>query len=114
MTPTVAGMRIARSIKSVENDLDTLLASASSLIVELATARVATGIEAHTIQRPMARLTRLQRNLGDARSDLVGAHSDLSKLAETLDISVRCPDAAALDPQNGAGNGAAALEMSVA
>lgn len=97
MTPTVAGMRIARSITSVEDELDTLLASTSKLIVELASARVATGIDAHAIQRPMARLTRLQRTLGEARSDLVGAHSDLSRLAETLDISVRCPDAAALN-----------------
>jgi hypothetical protein len=103
-------MRIARSIKSVEDDLDTLLASASSLIAELASARVATGIDAHAIQRPMARLTRLQRTLGDARSDLVGAHSDLFRLAETLDISVRCPDVAVLESQQGAENGAAAIE----
>lgn len=97
MTPTVAGMRIARSIRSVENELDTLLASTSNLIVELASARVATGIDAHAVQRPLARLTRLQRTLGEARSDLVSAHGDLSKLAETLDISVRCPDTAELN-----------------
>jgi len=97
MTPAVAGMRVARRINSVENDLDTLVASASNLIVELANARLALKLEAHAIQRPMARLTRLQRTLSDARSDLVHAHSDLSKLAQTLDISVRCPDMALLD-----------------
>ncbi|MGE4404404.1 hypothetical protein [Pseudomonas sp.] len=104
MTPTVAGMRIARRITSVENELDTLLANASDLVLELARARIATGIEAHAIQRPMARLTRLQRTLGEARSDLVCAHSDLSKLAERMDIIVSCPDMAMLDDPHVAGD----------
>jgi len=111
MTPTIAGMRIARSITSIENELDNLIASASNLVVELAKARVATGINAHAIQRPMARLTRIQRTLGEVRSDLVSAHSDLSKLAETLDISVRCPNSAALEGQEHARDDAFATGM---
>jgi hypothetical protein len=42
----------------------------------------------------MARVAAMQRSLIEARSELVRAHSDLSKLAETMDIPVRCPDKA--------------------
>nr|WP_240511159.1 hypothetical protein [Novosphingobium panipatense] len=96
MTPDIVGMRITRSIQSVENDMDELLAKASELMAEIARGRLAIVDEAHSTQRPMARVAAMQRSLIEARSELVRAHSDLSKLAETMDIPVRCPDKAEL------------------
>lgn len=97
MTPQVAALRIGRSIISFETDIDQLLASASELLIELARARVGTGVEAHTMQRPMTRVVNLQRSLIEARSELVRAHSDLSNLAEKMDIGFQCPDTASLE-----------------
>ncbi|WP_103727312.1 hypothetical protein [Novosphingobium sp. HII-3] len=96
MTPQVAALRIGRSIQSVETDMDNLLASASTLLIEMVRARVATNVEAHTMQRPMARVANLQRSLIEARSELVRAHSDLSGLAVKMDIGFQCPVSASL------------------
>lgn len=97
MTPEIAGMRIARSIKSVENDMDELLAKAGELLAEVARARVSTLDAAVQGQRPLARFAAMQKSLVEARSELVRAHSDLSKLAESMDIAYQCPEKAALD-----------------
>jgi predicted MarR family transcription regulator len=96
MTPEIASLRIARSIKSVENDMDELLAKAGELLAEMARARVATANAAALGQRPMARVAAMQRSLIDARSEIVRAHSDLFRLAETMDIPVDCPEKAML------------------
>lgn len=92
MNPEIASMRIARSIRSVEDDMDELLAKAGELLAEMARARVATANAAVHGQRPMARIAAMQQNLIEARSEIVRAHNDLSKLAETMDIPVDCPD----------------------
>lgn len=92
MTPEIAGMRIARTIRSVENDMDELLAKSSELLAEIARARVATEEAARLGQQPMARVAKLQQSLMDARLELVRAHRDLSKIAETMDIPIRCPE----------------------
>ncbi|WP_245656459.1 hypothetical protein [Novosphingobium naphthalenivorans] len=97
MTPEIAGMRIARSIKSVENDMDELLAKASELFAEVARARVAALDAAVHGQRPLARFAAMQKSLVEARSELVRAHNDLSKLAESMDIAYQCPENAVLD-----------------
>ena len=103
MTPEIASMRIGRNIKSVEDDLDELLAKAGELLAELARARVATiGAAVHG-QRPMARVAAMQKSLIEARSEIVRAHNDLSKLAETMDIPTDCPDQAHLADDTGAG-----------
>ena len=94
MTPTVAGMRIARSVTELETELDVLLAKSGELLAQVARARVATGVEAHTMQQPMARVANVQRALVGARSELVRAHRDLSNLAEKMDLGVICPNAA--------------------
>ncbi|CDO38076.1 MULTISPECIES: hypothetical protein [Novosphingobium] len=92
MTPEIAGMRISRSIKSVETGMDELLAMAGELLAEIARGRIATTEDAYEGQRPMMRVANMQRNLMEARSELVRAHSDLSKLAERMDIPYECPD----------------------
>lgn len=96
MTPEIASLRIARTIRSVEDGMDELLARSSELLAELARARVGTTQAAHVGQRPMARIAAMQKSLVDARFDLVRAHSDLSKLAETMDIPIDCPNDASL------------------
>ncbi|KPH67375.1 MULTISPECIES: hypothetical protein [Novosphingobium] len=102
MTPEIASLRIARSIRSVEDDMDELLAKAGELLAEIARARVATDNVAHLGQRPMARVANMQRSLIEARSELVRAHGDLSKLAETMDIPIRCPEKNMVDTDESA------------
>jgi len=96
MTPTVAGMRIARSVTTLESELDNLLAKSGELLAEVARARVATDVEAHTMQQPLARVANVQRALVGARSELVRAHRDLSNLAQKMDLGVICPKSAEL------------------
>lgn len=60
-------------------------------------ARVATGVEALTIQQPLARVANVQRALVGARSELVRAHRDLSNLAQKMDLGVICPEAGELN-----------------
>ncbi|EJL20424.1 hypothetical protein [Novosphingobium sp. AP12] len=97
MTPTVAGMRIARSVTAFETELDNLLAKSGQLLAEVAHARAATGVEAHTMQQPLARVANVQRALVGARSELMRAHRDLSNLAQKMDLGVICPEAAKLN-----------------
>lgn len=96
MDPQIAGMRIARSIRSVEDGMDELLAKSAELLAELARSRVATENAAVDGQRPLARMAAVQKNLVEARSELVRAHNDLSKLAESMDIAYQCPKQAQL------------------
>ncbi|SFG14382.1 hypothetical protein SAMN05518801_10870 [Novosphingobium sp. CF614] len=97
MNSEIASMRIARSIKSVEDGMDELLAKSGELLTEMARARLATENAAVHGQRPLARVAAMQKSLVEARSELVRAHSDLSKLAETMDIAAECPETALLD-----------------
>lgn len=95
MTPEVASLRIGRSVKSLEDAMDELLARSGDLLAEMARARVATAQAAQTGQRPMMRVAAMQKNLIAARSELMRAHGDLSQLAETMGIPVAgCPEAA--------------------
>lgn len=92
MTPEIAGMRVSRSIKSVEDGMDELLAMAGELLAEIARARIATVNAAFEGQRPMMRVANMHKSLMEARSELVRAHSDLSKLAVRMDIPYECPN----------------------
>ena len=96
MNPEIASMRIARSIRSVEDGMDELLAKSADLLAELARARLATENSVFHGQRPLARMAAMQRSLVEARSELVHAHGDLSKLAESMDIAYQCPTRAEL------------------
>lgn len=91
MSPEIAGLRVSRSIKSVEDGMDELLAMAGELLAEIARARIATENAAYEGQRPMMRVANMHKNLMEARSELVRAHSDLSKLAIRMDIPYECP-----------------------
>lgn len=92
MTPEIAGMRVSRSIKSVEDGIDELIAAAGELLTELARARLATIDAAHEGQRPLVRVANMHKSLMEARSEIVRAHADLSKLAVRMDIPYECPE----------------------
>lgn len=92
MTPQIAGIRITRTIRSVEDGMDELLARAGELLAELARARVGTANAAGSGQRPLARVAAVQQHLIAARSDLMHAHGDLTRLAESMDMAYECPE----------------------
>ena len=97
MTSQVASQRIGRGLNASENDIDTLLASIGGLMAEMAAARVATGSPAATGQRAIARLAAAQAKIVDARQDIVRAHEDLRRIAETADMPTDCPELTAAD-----------------
>ena len=99
MTPEIASMRIARSIKSVEDGVDELIAKSAELLAEMARVRLATENPAVHGQRPIARVAAMQKSLVEARSEIVRAHNDLSKLAESMDIAYQCPEKSQFDEQ---------------
>ncbi len=103
MTPEIASLRIGRSIRSLEADMDELLAKSADLLAEIARARAALGESARNAHVPMARVATMQRGIIDARLELVRAHRDLSRIAETMDIPIRCPDKNAFAHDGGDG-----------
>lgn len=92
MDQNVAGLRIARGLKTVETGIDHLLAQAGELMADVTRARVSLGESALSGQRPIARLSSAQQKLVEARSDIVRAHADLAKIsAKQKDIPTGCP-----------------------
>ncbi len=92
MDRNIAGLRISRGLRTVESGLDQLLAQAGELMADVTRARVELGESALAGQRPIARLSSLQRKLVEARSDIVRAHADIAKLsARQKDIPTDCP-----------------------
>jgi hypothetical protein len=75
-------------------DLDNLLAKSDELRVR---PRIATGVGAHTLQQPLARVAKVQRRLVGASFELVRAHRDLSNHPQKMGLGVICPKAAELN-----------------
>jgi hypothetical protein len=92
MTPQIAALRIGRSLNTSETTLDTLIAGMGSLMSEMAQARVATGSPAATGHRAIARIVAAQSKIVEARMDLIRAHEDLRRIAETADTPTDCPE----------------------
>lgn len=95
MTPQIAAMRIAPRLTASEDGIDSLLSQLAELVGEISTARVATGSAAATGHRAIARAVAAQSKIVEARADLIRAHEDLRKIAETADIPNDCPTASA-------------------
>lgn len=92
MDRKIAGIRISRSIKEFENELDALLAKAHGLSAEVCEARHLYKESAISTQRPIARLNSMTQLLLQARSKICGAHADLAKVsASNKDIPMDCP-----------------------
>ena len=92
MTPQIAAMRIGRSLTATENGIDRVIADLASLTVEMTGARLATGMPAVTGHRALARVAAAQAKLVEARMDMIRAHEDLRRIAETADVPTDCPE----------------------
>lgn len=92
MKHDIAAMRIGRHIQASETGIDTLIGQLAGLMGEMASARVATGSPAAEGHRALARIATAQAKVVEARSDLIRAHEDLRKIAETADIMTDCPE----------------------
>lgn len=92
MTPTIASLRIGRGIVASENGIDACLDQLGSLVSEMARARVETNVAAATGQRALARIAAAQLKLIEARADVIRAHEDLRRIAETADFPTDCPE----------------------
>jgi hypothetical protein len=91
MDKMIAGLRISRGIRKLENMLDEVLVEAGKLQADVSRARVTLDESALSTQRPIARLASLQQHIVDARSKIVGVHADLAKIsANQRDIPTEC------------------------
>lgn len=91
MTPEVAALRIQREISATEDGIDSALALVGTLITTLTTARIETGSPALTGHRAIVRASAGLTKLVDARQDVIRAHEDLRRIAETADTPMDCP-----------------------
>lgn len=92
MTPQIAALRIGRGLVASEDGIDTVLAEMGTLLAAMATARVETGQPATTGHRAIAKIAAAQAKLVDARQDVIRAHEDLRRIAETADTPTDCPE----------------------
>ena len=99
MDKMIAGLRISRGIRNLENMLDEVLSEAGKLQSDVSQARLTLDESALSTQRPIARLASLQQHIVDARSKIVGVHADLAKIsAKQRDIPTECsPNCASAD-----------------
>lgn len=103
MDKMIAGLRISRGIRNLENMLDEVLAEAGKLQADVSQARLTLDESALSTQRPIARLASLQQHIVDARSKIVGVHADLAKIsAKQKDIPVECTSNCASGQVDGA------------
>lgn len=91
MTPQIAALRIGRSLTASEDSVDALLGQIAGLTGELTAARLATGAAAATGHRALARVAAAQIKMIEVRMDLIRAHQDLYRIAETADVPTDCP-----------------------
>lgn len=90
-TPTVTALRIRTHTNSIEMKIDDLMGEVGLLLAEMSEFTNVTGLERGVAHRPMARVTQLQNKLLEARGKIVGAHSDMRRIAETADMPTYCP-----------------------
>ena len=95
-TPTVTALRIRTHTNSIENKIDDLMGEVGQLLAEMSEFSAAANLERGAAQRPLARVTQLQGKLLEARSKIVGAHSDMRRIAERADMPTYCPPSSAL------------------
>ena len=95
-TPTVTALRIGTHTNSIESKIDDLMGEVGQLLVEMSEFTTAANLERGAAQRPFARVTQLQSKLVEARSKIVGAHSDMRRIAERADFPTYCPPSSVL------------------
>lgn len=95
-TPTVTALRIGTHTNSIETKIDDLMGEVGRLIAEMSEFAISANVERSAAQRPLARVAQLQGKLVEARSKIVGAHSDMRRIAERADFPTMCPPSANL------------------
>lgn len=95
-TPTVTALRIRNHTNSIESKIDDLMGEVGQLLAEMTEFSNCAAIARAEGQRPLARVTQLQGKLLEARSKIVGAHSDMRRIAERADMPTYCPPSSAL------------------
>jgi len=78
--------RVATKLRSAEHSIDAALIEASELVSELLRARTEVGVAANVGDAAMAKLTAALSALSDARTSMVGAHSELADVQLRLNI----------------------------
>jgi len=78
--------RVATKLRSAEHAIDAALIEASELVSELLRARTEVGVAANVGDAAMAKLTAALSALSDARTSMVGAHSELGDVQLRLSI----------------------------
>ena len=92
MDRKLAGIRISRELKDLEDQLDTILTAAARLSADVTEARVHYVESASSMQRAIMRLGSMSQLLIRARSKICQAHGDLGKAAAgTKDYPTTCP-----------------------
>jgi hypothetical protein len=92
MDRKLAGIRISRELKDLEDQLDTVLTAAARLSADVTEARVFYMDSAASMQRAIMRLGSMSELLIRARSKICQAHGDLGKAAAgTKDYPTDCP-----------------------
>lgn len=92
-TTDARALRISRTIHEMEDEIDRLIGKTGALLMDVTEVRIGLNMDACEGQRPLQRLVDMQGRLAEARSKVVGAHSDLKRIAETrADVPIGCPD----------------------
>ena len=89
MDKVFVAKRVATKLRSAEHSIDAALIEASELVSELLRARTEVGVAANVGDAAMAKVAAALSALSDARTSMVGAHSELSDVQLRLNIRTR-------------------------
>ena len=92
MDRKLAGIRISRELKDLEDQLDSILTAAARLSADVTEARVYYMDSAVSMQKAIMRLGSMSQLLIRARSKICQAHGELGRAAAgTKDFPTDCP-----------------------
>jgi len=81
--------RVATKIRGAEHSLDTALADASEMVIELLRARKELGLGANVGAAAIAQMTAAVAALSEARTAMVAAHGELAEVQLRIGIRTR-------------------------
>ena len=89
MDKVFVAKRVASKLRSAEHSIDAALIEASELVSELLRARSDVGLAANVGDVAMTKLTAALSALSEARTSMVGAHSELAEVQLRVGIRTR-------------------------
>lgn len=81
-----AAARIRRQLRDAEAKADAALQASTALMTTMLEARSIQGVEVHTGQKAMLRLSRAQQAFVDGTSDLFRVHDEMVKVGRAVGI----------------------------